>query len=242
MTRDTIFSKPIKEPKDFAFDAAVAHVFDDMISRSVPLYEEVQNITASLIALCAQTQTSVYDLGCSTGTTLLKASRLIQVMDVRLIGVDSSQAMLAQCGDKLDKEHPSRQIELVCGDVLNFVPTNASVVILNYTLMFLPREARPMVLNRIFANLKPKGLLVLTEKVRHEAALVQETLVNHHHEFKRRHGYSELEISQKREALENVLVPLTLAENVDMLAQAGFSSIEICLKWYNFALLTAVKN
>ena len=85
------------------------------------------------------------------------------------------------------------------------------------------------------------GCLILVEKVVGEDSLLNRLFIEHYHEFKQRNGYSEIEIAKKREALENVLLPYRLNENVELLKQSGFRAVDVFFKWYNFAGLLALK-
>jgi tRNA (cmo5U34)-methyltransferase len=118
---------------------------------------------------------------------------------------------------------------------------DASVVLLVLTLQFVRPLNRDRLLDDIYRGLRPGGCLILVEKVLGETPLFNRLFIKHYYELKRRNGYSELEIAQKREALENVLVPYRLEENRDLLVRHGFQSIDVFFKWYNFSGLIAVK-
>ena len=240
--RDQIFNERLETVSDFKFDAKVVSVFDDMISRSVPFYQEAQAASARLAKKLCGSGSVVYDLGCSTGTTLLRLANEIEDESIRFVGVDNSEPMLARCKEKLLAARANHRTELVLGDIAELIPKNASLVLFNYTLQFIPPEKRGSILSRIFHALNPGGALLLTEKIRHSEPLFDELMVDLYYDFKRDNGYSELEISQKREALENVLVPLTLQENFTLLKDAGFQKVELHLKWLNFASIVALKD
>lgn len=240
--KDTIYSENFEEVNSFVFNEKVADVFDDMISRSVPLYHEVQEATAAFAARYAAPGSSIFDLGCSTGETLIEVSKHINRSDISIVGIDNSSAMLDKCRAKLSSAGNDPRISIVCDDLTNVRLENASVVILNYTLQFLPVNERQDVLNDIYNSLNDNGILLLTEKVSHSNHDVDEIMIDLHHDFKQRQGYSKLEIARKRTALENVLIPLTLEENVNMLKKAGFSTVETYFKWYNFSSVIAVKS
>lgn len=239
---DRLFAKPIRSVQDFVFDRSVASVFDNMISRSVPLYDDIQSACAKLAARLVQPGTKIYDLGCSSGTTLVLLAEALRDLDVEIVGIDSSEAMLEECRSKLVRCGCSDRVSLLKADVGDTALEAASVVVLNYTLQFLPVVRRPVVLRKIFDALVPSGALLMSEKVTHRSETLNRVLYEMHHDFKRQNGYSDLEISQKREALENVLIPLSSEENKQMLEQAGFREIEVFAKWYNFASFIAFRG
>ena len=225
----------------FQFNESVARVFDDMLERSVPMYRECTQVAVDWCLRFACKDSAVYDLGCSTGTLLKElAERLSPGSGVKLVGVDNSRPMLKKARAKL--AGLKTQWELVEADLAeDFSMQNASVVVMNYTLQFLPPTARPAMLKKLFAALNPGGCLVLIEKIIAESPKFDAGLIAMHHEFKRAKGYSELEISKKREALEDVLIPLKASENEALLKQAGFASVEMFFKWNNFAGFVALK-
>ncbi len=239
--RDTVFREPLNEIKDFVFDEQVASVFDDMINRSVPLYQEVQQASAALARRFVRPKTRVYDLGCSTGTTLIHLAQAIPDDSVELVGVDSSGAMLQACRAKLVQAGIARRVRLVQASINDIVLENASVVMLNYTLQFVSPPERPATLSRIADGLPDGGALVISEKIIHASAVLQESLTELYYDFKRNNGYSELEISQKRDALERVLLPYTTEENLMLLRDSGFRTVEVFLKWFTFSSFVAVK-
>ena len=241
MSRDTIFSTRSTTLGDFAFDEQVAGVFDDMIHRSVPLYEEVQEASANLARAFVQPVSTVYDLGCSTGTTLIALCRAIEDTSIRFVGVDSSAPMLTRCREKLSAAGCEERVALIEADLLDVQTDEASVVLLNYTLQFFPPEKRLALLSAIYNKLRPGGILLVTEKVVHRQPELQKVLTALYYDFKRRNGYSELEISRKREALEDVLVPYSAQENTTLLHDAGFTTVEPYLKWFTFVSLIALK-
>ncbi|MBX2923697.1 MAG: carboxy-S-adenosyl-L-methionine synthase CmoA [Chitinophagaceae bacterium] len=240
--RDQVFSEEIPKAKDFAFNAGVADVFDDMVNRSVPFYEEMQRMIAELAASHAVPFTNVYDLGCSTGTTIVNMSSRLKP-GVKVIGIDDSEEMLKKCKAKLDLTSLQDSYELHCADISGGINiTNASVAILCLTLQFVRPLHREALLKDIYNGLNNGGVLILVEKILAENSAFNRSFINYYYDYKRRNQYSELEISQKREALENVLIPYRLSENICMLNRAGFLRTELFFKWYNFSGLIAVKE
>jgi len=226
---------------DFKFGKEVAVVFDDMLGRSVPFYGEMQRMIAEMAADFAAEGSNVYDLGCSTGTTLLNLDAAVPP-HVKFIGVDNSPEMLERCRAKLKEHEFNRDHELICTDLNNGIQiTNASMVLMVLTLQFIRPLYRDKLVEQILRGLNPNGCLILVEKVIGEDSLFNRHFIKYYYEMKKRHGYSELEISQKREALENVLVPYKLLENREMLIRSGFRYCDVFFKWYNFCGLIAVK-
>ena len=238
--KDKVFRKKAKVG-DFKFGKEVAAVFDDMLDRSVPFYGETQRMITEMAADFAVEGSNVYDLGCSTGTTLLNLDAVVP-RQVKFIGVDDSPEMLARCRAKLAASGFDREHELVCADLNNGVSIhNASLVLMVLTLQFIRPLHRDKLVEQILRGLNVNGGLILVEKVIGEDSLFNRLFIKYYYEMKKRHGYSELEISQKREALENVLVPYKLLESREMLIRAGFRYCDVFFKWYNFCGLIAVK-
>lgn len=239
--KDEVFRHPEKNVADFAFGEKVASVFDDMLLRSVPFYEEIQRMIAELAADFAVDGTNVYDLGCSTGTTLIHlAAQLPQ--RVKFIGVDNSPDMLKRCREKLSEHQFKRSHELVCADLNQAAPMeNASVVLMVLTLQFIRPLHRERLIAEIRSGMIENGCLIVVEKVLGEDSLFNRLFIKNYYEFKKRNGYSEMEIARKREALENVLIPYKLMENRELLLRSGFRYCDAFFKWYNFSGLIAVK-
>jgi tRNA (cmo5U34)-methyltransferase len=241
MDKDEVFNKEMGLIPDFSFGNAVAEVFDDMLDRSVPFYQEIQRMIMELAADFAVEGTSVYDLGCSTGTTLLNLHQCIP-HSVKIIGVDNSEAMLEKCRLKLQNNDHSRDFELRCIDLNDGIHIeNASIVCMVLTLQFIRPLYRNKLIDSIFRGLNENGCLILVEKVIGEDTLMNRLFIKYYYEMKKRKGYSNLEISQKREALENVLIPYRLLENRQMLIDCGFRYCDVFFKWYNFCGMVAVK-
>lgn len=239
---DAVFKEEINKVSDFKFGTTVVKVFDDMVSRSVPFYNETQRMLAEIAADHVQSGTSVYDLGCSTGTTLIEIDRLIP-SDIHFVGIDESEEMLEKCNVKLKEAGFERPYDLITGDLHQQLPIhNASVVVLSLTLQFVRPLYRERLLKNIYAGLNPGGVLLLVEKVLAENSIFNRDFIKYYYDYKRRNHYSEMEISQKREALENVLIPYKLSENVLLLKEAGFSYCETFFKWYNFSGMIAYKS
>lgn len=242
--RDRIFAEQRALIQDFNFGSATAAVFDDMLVRSVPQYLETQRMMGELVADFAVPGTNIYDLGCSTCTTFLNLDNYLpKDAAYNFVGIDNSEAMLVKARTRLDEHGFVRPTELRVADLNDGVEiSNASVVVLNLTLQFVRPLNRNAVVANIFRGLNPGGCLILVEKVLGEHSIFNRLFIKHYYEFKQRNGYSELEIAQKREALENVLIPYRFIENFEMLRREGFQEMDVFIKWYNFCGMIAVKT
>jgi len=239
--RDTLFAEEKTPVGDFRFGKETASVFDDMVDRSVPFYHEIQRMTGDIAADFGVAGTNLYDLGCATGTTMLALDPMVDP-GVRFVGVDNSDDMLAKARQKLEARGVERAYELLNADLnqCQFIE-NASVAVMNLTLQFVRPLHRERVIRRVLEGLNESGCLVLVEKITLTDSLLNRLFIKHYYEMKRRNGYSNVEISAKREALENVLIPYRFEENRDMLLAAGYRSVEEFFRWYNFCGVVAVK-
>ena len=240
MGKDKVFNQP-REASDFKFGNEVVTVFDDMVSRSVPFYGEIQRMVAEIGKDFAMPESNLYDLGCSTGASLIL---LDQVVDekVKFVGLDDSDEMLKKCDKKLQENGIKRKYELNYADLNQGIAIeNASVVNLCLTLQFIRPLNRERLVQQIYDGMNDNGCLILTEKVLGEDSLFNRLFIKYYYDMKRRHNYSDMEISQKREALENVLIPYKLEENKELLKKCGFKLVDVFFKWYNFCGIIAVK-
>ncbi len=242
--KDKLFSDRRKRVDDFNFGKETASVFDDMLNRSVPYYGEIQRMVGELTADFAEEHSAIYDMGCSTANSFLAAAHFLPPgFDVRFIGIDSSTEMLDKARAKLEAIQFPFAYDLRMGDLNHGVGVEAaSVVLMSLTLQFVRPLHRDNLLRTIYDGLIPNGCVILVEKVLSEHSTFNRLFIKHYYEYKMRNGYSEMEISQKREALENVLIPYRLDENKELLQRAGFKSIDVFFKWYNFCGLIAFKG
>ncbi|TYT73406.1 carboxy-S-adenosyl-L-methionine synthase CmoA [Desulfobotulus mexicanus] len=242
MEVDTIFRSEESASSPFAFNASVAAVFDDMLKRSVPLYREALDLQMKLADRFYLPGTRIYDLGCSHGNFGVGFLEAAGDRDFSMVAVDNSKPMLEIYEKRLSVRRGSGRIQLCCEDITTIPMEKASVVVMNLTLQFLPLAMRDEIIGRVFNALVPGGILLLTEKVVHGDAFLADIQQESYYGFKAANGYSSLEISRKREALENVLVPETLEDHHKRLGKAGFSMVEIYLKWFHFTSFLAVKE
>ena len=240
MKTDHYFQDFRPEVRPFTFDEEVADCFDDMVSRSVPYYHEIHRILLDILPYQVRDGDVIYDLGCSTGTTLKVLSKGLESLDVKLVGLDQSPPMIAKAKEKCSSCHHGP--DFYCQDVLTFPLEECGLVIMNYTLQFVPRHQRAELVQRIHQSLRPGGMFVLTEKIESPDRGVQNLQTNLYWDFKRRNGYSELEIAQKRDALEDVLVPLSPTDQMELLSESGFGpQVDMIFRWYNFACFVGIK-
>jgi tRNA (cmo5U34)-methyltransferase len=239
--KDALFAEKRTIIDDFNFGTQTAEVFDDMLDRSVPQYVEIQRMMGELATDFAAPGSALYDLGCSTGTTMIHLDNLLPA-DMTFIGVDSSPEMLAKAKAKLDQAGVKRPTEFVCTDLNNgILIANASVIIMNLTLQFVRPLYRDRLVSALNAGLNKDGCLILVEKMLSQNSTINRLFIKHYYAFKKRNGYSEMEIAQKREALENVLIPYHFDENRELLLRNGFKSCDVFFRWYNFCGMLAIK-
>ena len=244
MSEDTIY-KAASGAEPFRFDDKVAHVFPDMLRRSIPGYAASIEAIGSLAARYVRAGTNCYDLGCSLGAATIAMRQGILEPGCRIVAVDSSEAMIERCKRVVarDTTPPDQMtdIDIVLDDIREIEIVNASMVVLNYTLQFVDLADRDALLRDICKGINEGGILVLSEKVVDENPDMEKLLVDLHHEHKRRNNYSALEVSRKRAALENVLVPETVALHRKRLKAAGFSHSAVWLRYFNFVSIIALR-
>ena len=236
MKQDKVFNQPIE--KMFEFDEAVASVFDDMLSRSVPFYDEVRKLVIALI-LAEQTDgKKVLDLGSSTAKFLLD---LHSKMDTKmqLKGLDNSQAMLDRAEQKCHAF--GADITLEFADMLTYDYKNEDVVVSNYTLQFIRPMQRLDLVKKIYDGMNDDGVFIFSEKVVFDDKKLDKQMIDTYYAYKKEQGYSEYEIAQKREALENILIPFTIKENIQMCKDAGFKNVDTVFQWANFVTFVVKK-
>ncbi|WP_331346749.1 carboxy-S-adenosyl-L-methionine synthase CmoA [Cellvibrio sp. UBA7661] len=238
---DTIYANPLADVSRFAFDQRVVDVFPDMIKRSVPGYATIINMIGNLAERYVQANSQCYDLGCSLGAATLAMRHRIQAANCKIIGVDNSAAMIARCAQVIAADSGEIPVELMEAQIQDVKIHNASMAVLNFTLQFISIEERLEMLRRICAGLNPGGVLIISEKVVFDDEPHQQLMTELHHNFKRANGYSDLEIAQKRAAIENYLVPETLDSHRQRLRLAGFNSVDVWFQCFNFASLIAIK-
>lgn len=236
---DKVFAQTTDAIQDFKFDDKVVKVFDDMVNRSVPYYAEMQRMTVELTSDFAKPNSNLYDIGCSTGTTMALYDESVD-QSINFIGLDNSPEMLKKARQKLSGS--KRNIKFKTTDLNKSLSVeNASIVTMILTLQFVRPLRREAVVQKIYDGLNQDGAFIFIEKVTSEDTMFNRLFIKHYYDYKRRMGYSDTEIAQKREALENVLIPYRMDENFDLLKKVGFRKIEVFFRWYNFCAIIAVK-
>ncbi len=238
---DLIYSTPKNQVKDFTFDAQVVAVFPDMISRSVPGYNTIIETIGRLSKDFAQKNSNIYDLGCSLGAATLAMRKGITAPQCQIIGVDNSADMVKRCKMHVDAFKGKTPVQIIEGNIQDIRIENASMVVLNFTLQFIEREQRQALLTKIADGLLPGGILVLSEKITHGDSVTDKLLVDLHHCFKRDNGYSELEVAQKRTALEKIMLTDSVEQHSQRLTNAGFNHISPWFQCFNFISFVAIK-
>jgi tRNA (cmo5U34)-methyltransferase len=239
--KDSIYAKPLDSIADFSFDDTVVRVFPDMIQRSVPGYSTIIAMTGVIAERYAQNDSHCYDLGCSLGASTLSMRQQLDAKSCKIIAVDNSEAMIARCKTLIELDQHQTLVELIQDDVLNIAINNSSVAVLNFTLQFISPSQRLDLLTTIFNGMCEGGVLVLSEKIHFDDPHLQSLNTDLHHSFKRANGYSDMEISQKRTSLENVLVTDSIPLHQRRLKDIGFNSVDVWFQCFNFMSLVAIK-
>jgi len=244
MKEDKLYRSRDSGMEPFRFNSAVAEVFPDMLRRSIPGYAATLEAIGSLASRYVTDGSNCYDLGCSLGAATLAMRQGIRASNCRIVAVDNSPAMLERCSEIVAADRTAAKptaIDIQMEDVRETVIANASMVVMNYTLQFLDLQDRDAMIKRICDGLVPGGLLLLSEKVTDDNSHMNQLLIDLHEEHKRRNEYSELEISRKRAALDNVLVPETVGAHRQRLIKAGFAHSGVWLRYFNFVSIVAIK-
>ena len=242
MKKDTLFQSPREKIAPFEFNKSVVEVFDDMIHRSVPFYGEILKQLTRLAAMLYQPDSEIYDLGCSNGNFGLAFLAEMGTHPFQMTAVDNSRAMLEAYRKRLSNRPNAEGIKLILDDILQVSIENASVVVINLTMQFIPVASRNTVIQNVYDALCFKGALLVTEKVVHENPAMTQLQQDVYYRYKKENGYSNLEISQKRDALENVLIPEPMETHIDRFRNAGFKVVDIFHKWFNFTSFICIKS
>ena len=246
MAEDRIYADNETGDEPFRFNTDVAQVFPDMLRRSIPGYAASLEAIGSLAARYVTAGTNCYDLGCSLGAATIAMRQGIRAPDCRIFSVDNAPAMIERCEELIAADNEASgsrtPVEILLDDIRDVAIANAAMVVMNYTLQFLDMAGRDALIQKIFDGLRPDGLFLLSEKVVYTDPHMEQLLVDLHHEHKRRNAYSELEVSRKRAALENVLVPETVAAHRGRLDRAGFAHSGVWLRYFNFVSIVAIKS
>ena len=242
MNKDKVFSQKKKDIESFEFNEEVTNVFDDMITRSVPFYKEIHALILDIFSKIPTKGELIYDLGCSTGTTIQLLHRSLKESGdkPKFVGIDSSESMIKKCRGNLSHEK-NLNFKLINEKIQDVELQSSKIIIMNYTLQFIPTKKRLPILKKIYKSLKKGGVFIMSEKIRPEFENVEEVITELYYDFKRRNGYSNLEIMQKREALEKVLTPNTIGQQKTLLKDAGFNSYDTIFQWYNFSSFIGIK-
>ena len=234
MGKDNIYARPVNKPEPFTFNESVVRVFDDMITRSVPHYRELIRLQSRMVADGYQPDTCIYDLGCSNGNLEQLICEHLDAQAFRIVAVDSSAPMIEAFSGRFRSSPWAGSITPVCDDIRRVRLQRPSVVIVNFTLQFISIDDRRTLIDKIYQALCPFGILLVSEKTVHPNPAIARMQQDFYCAFKKENGYTDLEIRQKRDALENVLIPETEEAHLDRFRQAGFRRIDVWHKWFNF--------
>ena len=203
--------------KPFEFDTI--EDFDKHINLSIPSYETLSDVFTGVACAFAQPESSVVDLGCSTGKFL---SELPKANDCNYIGIDKT---------KLKNIH--KGFELTIGDVEKVLPNldNVSVVVSMFTLQFMGKLKRKRVLSHIKEKVLEGAIFLVAEKVYLDDPLIQ-TLVHKMHIQEKRKSFYDKEILDKDTQLAISMFCKTEKELLEELSEIG--NVSKVWQSYNF--------
>ncbi|MEC8752963.1 MAG: carboxy-S-adenosyl-L-methionine synthase CmoA [Verrucomicrobiota bacterium] len=241
MNKDLLYSKPLPLVSDFKFNNSVVNVFSDMINRSVPGYKTTLNLINILTSIHFNNKTNVYDIGCSLGDSSAASIEGIINKDFHFFAIDTSKEMINECKKNLLKKYPHKNIIFINKDALKIKFENASIIIFNFTLQFIPIDQRKNLLDRIYKGMNKNGILILSEKILFDDHDTQTNKNILHDKFKSINGYSNLEINQKKDALKKILLSETLNDHILRLQEIGYKNISVIYQCINFSTVVAFK-
>lgn len=238
---DKIYDKEQQKVENFSFNRQVVDVFPDMIERSVPGYLKIIDGVGRLAGKFAQANTCIYDLGCSLGAVSLSIAKYNQQDNVQIVGVDNSAAMVERCQRHVNSYKFATPVVITEADIMDIEIEQSSVIVMNFTLQFIAPSLRDTLMSKLYRALVPGGILILSEKIKLGHETMDSAVIDLHHDFKRENGYSNLEISQKRTALENVMILDEYSVHEERLLSAGFEAVSIWYQQFNFVSFFAIK-
>ena len=236
--RDNLFNKQ-SDIADFRFDQDVVKVFDDMVRRSVPGYDSMIQMIGLIARMYGQDNTNYYDLGSSTGAITLSIALNNKSKNNQFFAIDNSKEMVEQCEKNLHNKVDN--LQAICDDINQVKINSASIVVLNLTLQFIDVNLRSNLIKKIYDGLEPGGILIISEKIHFDDAVTQNHITKLHMDFKKENGYSELEIADKRQAIENVLITETKEQHLNRLRDCGFVETSCFFQCLNFVSFLSVK-
>jgi len=236
--RDNLFNKQT-DIADFRFDQDVVKVFDDMVRRSVPGYDSMIQMIGLIARMYGQDDTNYYDLGSSTGAITLSIALNNKSKNNQFFAIDNSKEMVEQCEKNLHNKVDN--LQAICDDINQVKINSASIVVLNLTLQFIDVNLRSNLIKKIYDGLEPGGILIISEKIHFDDAVTQNQITKLHMDFKKENGYSELEIANKRQAIENVLITETKEQHLNRLRDCGFVETSCFFQCLNFVSFLSVK-
>ena len=221
------------------FTSEVAESFDTHVRKSIPLYDEVQQMTVDMSEWFVKDNSVVYDIGSSTGETiyhLMKKHR--NKKNVRFIGIDKSRMMVKQAQRKV----AAANIKFLHQDIMQTAFKESDLCISLFTMQFLTISERIQILQKMYECLNMGGAFIMAEKIQAEEGRFNDLWMELYWDFKKKQGLTDDQILHKARSLRGVLIPMTLTENIKLLKMAGFTNIDVFFKWYNFAGLLAIKT
>lgn len=223
----------------WSFNQEVSEVFDNHVRQSVPLYDYMQHIVTQMSDFFVQNNTVIYDIGCATGETIYQIHQRHKEKNTTFIGIDESESMLQKA---MKKNENSERIHFIQQSIENYAFEYKSNLILSIlTIQFIPIEKRERLIRNIYNALNKGGAFLFIEKSYPEHSKIQDMFTQIYHDDKESHGLSAIDIRNKDKSLRGVLNPLTNSENIHLLRDCGFTTVEIFFKYLHFTGYIAIK-
>lgn len=225
----------------FEFDDEVAAIFQDMATRSIPMYEEVHRLHCSLLHEALEEATLVVDVGSSTGHLFGAIEHelgfTLSEAGIEGLAIDSSPHMMGE----LRTRFPT--VVGACRDITEAVDLKrpADIIFCLYTLQFIPPERKALAFDWIVRNLKLGGYLVLGQKESVPGVWADMAFTEEYHQFRRDNGYTQAEIDAKTSALAGSMWPISIAQIQSELAARGVVTYPTS-RWLQFSTLIGVRR
>jgi tRNA (cmo5U34)-methyltransferase len=226
----------------FSFTGKTTKYFDTHISKSIPFFLESHKLISKLSTFFVSNESTVYDLGCSTGLSLRAIADHNLNKRFKIVGIDLSKDMINKAKINTNKKKYNKiKINYLCNDVLKIKLDKSDLIISNYFIQFIHPKKRQKIFDKIYNSLNYGGGFIFFEKTRGPDARFQDMFTQLYNDYKSDSGFTEKEILNKTKSIRGYLEPFTEKANIDFLKRAGFKDYTTVFKYYSFQGFLAIK-